>query len=211
MRQLQILLKLIFILVTYNNVLFCQTLYPADSLLKSQNISLIKKMGILPISAFQRISYNSHFLNCQFYPSCSNCSNYGAHAIKEKGLILGSFAASDRILRCNPTAISYYPKYTDSTSIMLYDPLNINAIKSPAKSPAMAIMLSAVIPGTGRMYAGRWTEGFFGLARFALYASLTYYAYDEEMYFLTGLCGLGTFINYGGEIYGAFRSVKYYN
>ena len=37
--------------------------------------------------------------NCRFYPSCSQ---YAVDALKVHGLILGSFYALGRILRCQP-------------------------------------------------------------------------------------------------------------
>jgi len=36
---------------------------------------------------------------CRFYPTCSE---YGYQVIKKRGIIIGSFKAVWRILRCNP-------------------------------------------------------------------------------------------------------------
>ena len=88
--------------VLFTSLLFGQPQYPADSLLAPRSVPLIHKAGLLPIAAWQRLSYNTDLLNCQFYPSCSN---YGAEAIKKYGLFRGSVLASDRIVRCNPFAL----------------------------------------------------------------------------------------------------------
>ena len=46
-----------------------------------------------------------NLFNCQFYPSCSN---YGASAIRQYGLVRGGIVASERITRCNPFAVYYH-------------------------------------------------------------------------------------------------------
>ena len=50
---------------------FSQSKYPVDSLLHSPNIGLTSKVGLLPIAAWQRLSYNSNAFNafyiCKFY------------------------------------------------------------------------------------------------------------------------------------------------
>ena len=74
---------------------------------KSENISLKKKIFIYPISKWQRVSYNSKIFNCQFYPSCSN---FGANSIKKYGGLFGTIIAADRIVRCNPSALHYHSK-----------------------------------------------------------------------------------------------------
>lgn len=191
-------------------MVFTQTQYPADTLLTSKDVSLIKKIGIIPIAGFQRISYNLHSMDCQFYPSCSN---YGAQAINEFGIIRGSFIASDRIVRCNPAALEYHLKSGEKINkenlqlidpLILPEPLNIN------KSPGLAALLSAIIPGSGRMYAGRWFEGLMGFTRFIFYSSITAYSLKKDMDVLTGIAGGITLIVFGGEIYGAYRTAKYY-
>jgi len=191
-------------------MVFAQSKYPADTLLTSKKVSILKKIGILPIAGFQRVSYNLNSMNCQFHPSCSN---YGAQAIKEFGIIRGSFMASDRIVRCNPAAFDYHLKYggeINRDNLQLIDPLYLPKPTELQKSPLLAASLSAVIPGSGRMYAGRWFEGFMGLTRFLFYSSITSYAYKKDMDILTGIAGGITLIVYGGEIYGAYRTAKYY-
>ena len=200
----------VIILVFASAIIFGQSKYPADTLLTSKKVSLIKKVGILPVAAFQRISYNADGLNCQFYPSCSN---YGAHAIKDYGLLRGSFMASDRIIRCNPSSLEYHLKHGGefrTTDLRLVDPVHLPQPLELKKSPALAASLSALIPGIGRMYSGRWFDGFMGLSQFLLYAVATNYAYHNDWEVLTAISGGITFIVYGGEIYGAYRTAKFY-
>jgi len=191
-------------------MVFGQSKYPADTLLTSNKVGIIKKIGILPISAFQRFSYNADGLNCQFYPSCSN---YGAQAIKEYGILRGSFIASDRIVRCNPSSLKHHLQHGgefNPTDLRLIDPVYLPQPLKLKKLPVLAASLSAVIPGVGRMYAGRWFDGLMGLSQFLLYAAITNYAYQNDWDAVTAISGGITFIVYGGEIYGAYRTAKYY-
>lgn len=205
-----ILKTIIIFFVFAMAILSGQSKFPADTLLTSNKVSLIKKVGILPIATFQRFSYNSDRLNCQFYPSCSN---YGAQAIKEYGLLRGSFMASDRIIRCNPSSLEHHLKHGgefNPIDLRLIDPVHLPQPVALTKSPAWAAALSALIPGTGRMYAGRWFDGFMGLSQFLLFAAITNYAYQNDWKVVTAISGGITFTVYGGEIYGAYRTAKYY-
>jgi len=49
-----------------------------------------------------------------------------------------------------------------------------------------------------------------GLSQFLLYAAITNYAYQNDWKVVTAISGGITFIVYGGEIYGAYRTAKYY-
>ncbi|MEE8340912.1 MAG: membrane protein insertion efficiency factor YidD [Candidatus Neomarinimicrobiota bacterium] len=187
-----------------------QSKYPADTLLSSPKVSFIKKIGILPIAAFQRFSYNADGFNCQYSPSCSN---YGSQAIEEYGLLRGSFMASDRIIRCNPSSLENHLKHGGEYNLInkqLIDPFQLPKPAGFTKSPVLAASLSALIPGTGRMYAKHWYDGFMGLSQFLLYAAITNYAYQKDWQALTAISGGITFIIYGGEVYGAYRTAKYY-
>ena len=68
-----------------------QDIYPADTLISSPESNFLEKATILPISAWQRLSYNSNLLSCQFYPSCSN---YVALAISLHVPFFGSSIAA---------------------------------------------------------------------------------------------------------------------
>ena len=75
------------LLILFVSTLLSQSKYPVDTLVQSTKINILKKIGLLPISMWQRISYNSNYFNCQFYPSCSN---YCAKALGT-GLARGVF------------------------------------------------------------------------------------------------------------------------
>jgi len=188
-----------------------QSKYPADSLLSNPEISFIKKMGILPIATWQRMSYNSQLLNCQFYPSCSN---YGAEAIKQYGLLKGGAIASDRIVRCNPFAFHYHLKTNQSffKDGRLMDPvLQNHELHSSKKSPWIAAGLSAIIPGAGRMYTGRLVDGLMGLWTFYLFGKSATTSIHNNKPVSGFLFGVATGFIYFGEMYGAWRSAIHIN
>lgn len=197
------------LLILFASSIYCQSKYPSDSLLKSTEINTIKKIGLLPISLWQRISYNSNYFNCQFYPSCSN---YCAAAIKQYGLLRGMIIASERITRCNPFAFYYHLElnnpfyYKDGR---LIDPINQNHNLKTKKSPYLASFFS-IIPGFGRAYAGRKLDGLMGLWTIYLTTSSAIYARKNRNQILTPFFLGVAAITYFGEIYGSWRSAKYY-
>ena len=190
---------------------YAQQNYPADTVLVSPQANIFEKSAILPIVAWQRVSYNSELLACQFYPSCSN---YGALAIRNYGPIIGAAITADRIVRCNPFALNYhyemhgefhYPDYR------LVDSLEFSQTRYLSnKSPILAAGLSTILPGTGRMYAGRFLDGLMGLWMVLLPGTAAYGSLQQGQSmkgnFFTGI----TLIFWLGEIYGAYRTAKYY-
>ena len=200
-------MRIILLLIT---LIFAQSKYPADSVLTSPNASIFEKTAILPIAAWQRISHNTNLLNCQFYPSCSQ---YGAMSIKENGIIKGLPMTADRIVRCNPSAyvnhIQMRGEFHKGDYRLVDHPQSEREI-SNSKSPALAGLLSALLPGAGRVYAGRWFDGLMGFFMVYLTATSAYESSKREdslsKVFSYSLAG----IFYTGEIYGAYRSAKYY-
>ena len=150
-------------------------------------------------------------LFCQFYPSCSN---YGALAVREYGPIIGTAITSDRIVRCNPFALNYhyemhgefhYPDYRLVDSVQVSRPRYTSN-----KSPLLAAGLSTIIPGTGRMYAGRFLDGLMGLWMVLLPGTAAYGSLKDGKSIKGNFFAGITLIFYLGEIYGAYRTAKYY-
>ena len=186
------------------SIIFAQ--YPADTLLILPSTSKIERMFISPISKWQRISYGSPEMNCQFFPSCSQ---YGAIAINEKGPILGLFATSDRIIRCNPSAMKNHSAiggsfYQDGRMIDILKPENINN----EKSPVIAGILS-IVPGLGRIYSKKYFDGLFGFLMTSIaYQSAIRSANNNSIF--APLFVSTAIIVHGGEIYGSYRTAKYH-
>ena len=194
-------------LLTY---LTAQSKYPADKLLSSPDVPIIHKIGLLPIAGWQRISYNSNIFNCQFYPSCSN---YGAQAVKQFGIIRGGIMASERITRCNPRAYHYHlelQKPFHEKDGRMIDPVIQKEIRQQKVSPFRAAFISAIVPGAGRMYSGRISDGIFGLYSFSLYGSAAYNSNKSGRKIAGPILGIIASYVYLSEIYGAWRTAKYY-
>ncbi len=193
------------------NLGLSQKKFPADTLLLSSTSNFLEKATIFPIATWQRLSYNSSLLNCQFYPSCSN---YGSIAINQYGPFLGLAVTADRVVRCNPFALGYHYDMNGefhSSDFRLIDPLQItNTKNNKNKSPLFAAALSIILPGTGRMYAGRFLDGFMGMWMIAISGTATYSSFQENKIIKGNFFSAITFIFYIGEIYGAYRTAKYY-
>ncbi len=199
----------LFYIGIFTSFLFAQSKYPADPVLTSPNTTILEKTVVLPIAGWQRISHHIDLLNCQFYPSCSQ---YGAIAVKENGVLKGLPMVADRIIRCNPSAHfnhirmngEFYGDYR-----LVDNPQSLRH-KSVSKSPIFAGTISALVPGAGRIYAGRWFDGIMGFFMVYLTTSSAVDASKgnhiiDKMFFYT-IAG----IFYAGEIYGAYRSAKFY-
>lgn len=81
----------------------------------------------------------------------------------------------------------------------------------PRKSPALAGSLSAVVPGTGQFYAGRYMDG---AAALLLNAAFVFGAVEAFTHKLYGTFGILLFFEtgwYGGNIYSAVSSTYKYN
>jgi putative component of membrane protein insertase Oxa1/YidC/SpoIIIJ protein YidD len=190
----------------FSSFIFSQ--YPADSLLSLPNNSIPQKIFLYPIAKWQGISYTNSSMNCQFFPSCSN---YGAQAIHKKGVISGLAIASDRIIRCNHTAYNVHNEmggefYKDSR---LIDQVNYSVLNKSKKSPLISAGLSMVVPGLGRAYAGRPKDAAFGFLMSALAINAGVRSIRKESFLSPLYIGIAlTF--YSGEVYGAYRTAKYY-
>ncbi|MBH30671.1 MAG: hypothetical protein CMG71_01615 [Candidatus Marinimicrobia bacterium] len=198
---------IVFFLSLYFGDVGAQELYPADTLLKSENVSLFRKIAITPMALWQRISYSEAAYNCQFYPSCSN---YGALSIARHGTVTGMALMADRVIRCNPFAHGYHIRSTDSLfhsdgRLVNLVPVRLFEQKREERSPLLASALSAAIPGVGRIYAGRKWDGLFGFLTVTALANITNRHHRLKREGGTLFFGGLTLSFYVGEIIGAYR------
>ncbi|RKY94108.1 MAG: hypothetical protein DRQ13_08615, partial [Ignavibacteriae bacterium] len=81
----------------------------------------------------------------------------------------------------------------------------------PIKDPALAGIMSAVIPGSGKMYVGEWGDGIMALVTTGLFAFLAYdnfrAGHNTRAWIFTGL---GAFF-YAGNVYGSVAAAQIYN
>jgi putative membrane protein insertion efficiency factor len=62
-------------------------------------MTLLRRIAILPIRAYQLLLSPMVGQRCRYYPSCSE---YAAQAIQRYGILRGLVLAGWRLLRCNP-------------------------------------------------------------------------------------------------------------
>jgi len=201
---------MLIVLIT-GNLLDAQSRYPADTLLTSDSLNIVKKAGVLPIALWQRLSYNVPGIGCQFSPSCSN---YGSQAIGQHGLIAGSIVTADRIVRCNPFAWHYHlqmkGEFNPTDGRLVDQVVPVQSANNSHKSALLAASFSIVLPGSGRAYAGRPWDGLMGFLMVTFLGTVTQSSYQNDHNILGGIYLSATTIFYFGEIYGAWRTAKYY-
>jgi len=78
------------------------------------------------------------------------------------------------------------------------------------RSPFFAGAFSAIVPGLGRGYCGRWGDAFFSLIVVGAPAGLSAYLWDSDPTFAAVMAGLGGFF-YLGNIYGSAKGASIYN
>ncbi len=62
-------------------------------------MTVVRRIAILPIRAYQLLLSPMVGQRCKYYPSCSE---YAAQAIQRYGILRGLVLAGWRLLRCNP-------------------------------------------------------------------------------------------------------------
>jgi TM2 domain-containing membrane protein YozV len=84
-------------------------------------------------------------------------------------------------------------------------------VEPPYKSAAIAGTLSAIIPGSGKMYVGEWGDGITALVVTSLFAFLAYDNFRADHTTRAWIfTGLGAFF-YAGNIYGSVASAQIFN
>jgi putative membrane protein insertion efficiency factor len=62
-------------------------------------MTVLRRVAVLPIRAYQLLLSPLVGQRCKYYPSCSE---YAAQAIQRYGILRGLVLAGWRLLRCNP-------------------------------------------------------------------------------------------------------------
>ncbi len=62
-------------------------------------MTVLRRIAVLPIRAYQLLLSPMVGQRCKYYPSCSE---YAAQAIQRYGILRGLVLAGWRLLRCNP-------------------------------------------------------------------------------------------------------------
>ena len=165
--------------------------------------SFLKSIYKTPVKLWQKLSYSTPLLDCQFEPSCSN---YFLHAIDSTGIINGTIIGVDRIIRCNPGARHYHLQKDNPT---FYNDGRIIDYVSFEKSTEIQsnYLYYSIIPGLGRAKNERQIDGLFS---FLMVSSSLYKGYKFKnthpniagFYFTLGS------IFWISDFYGTWRTAK---
>jgi hypothetical protein len=79
------------------------------------------------------------------------------------------------------------------------------------KSPALAMGLSAIIPGSGQLYCGRYWDALVSFVTIAAVSYTAYYCYTHGEKAPGYTAGFFAVLFYTGNMYGAYRSARAYN
>ncbi len=143
---------------------------PAVGLLRDEDLPLARRILVAPIALFQQVSYATPLMDCQFEPSCSQ---YMAEAVAGHGGLPGVIIGADRLVRCNPWAFHYHLR--DHQKPFHIDGRMLDPVPEERKpwewKKAGAL---AIVPGLGRVRAGRPGDG---IVSFLMVASLAASAY----------------------------------
>ena len=81
----------------------------------------------------------------------------------------------------------------------------------PKRSPTFSGLLSAVIPGLGQVYSGRFLDGLQSLTVVGTISAGTAYYINQEQYDVAIPVGLLGLFFYAGNVYGGVRAAKTFN
>lgn len=82
------------------------------------------------------------------------------------------------------------------------------AARIPERSPLLAGLLSAILPGSGQALSGRIGDGFYSLVLTSTFGYLAYRLADEDKTASAAVCSVIGFSFYLGNIYGAQNTAR---
>lgn len=191
----------------------------------------IKFKIMLGYSELNLYQYSNEIFNqistqSKFYPDAYLLSLKNKLLNESKSLLINdelSFDDENAVRVMKLTNISkLYDDILSSTKEDFIKPFNNDEINSvsvlydlktnpPYKSPALAGVMSAIIPGSGKMYVGEWGDGITALLVTSLFAFLAYDNFKADHTTRAWIfTGLGAFF-YAGNIYGSIAAAQIFN
>jgi len=144
---------------------------------------------------------------CNFSPTCSA---YARQAVARYGFLTGTMMATDRILRCHPDGEHGIdlPEWHYIYSPGGWEPRGEGEGK--CRSPFLAGTLS-VIPGLGKLYAGKTDDAIVSFCFVSLLGYLSYESLSKKAY-VSGVVWTWLFGSfYAGNIYGSVDAARRFN
>lgn len=101
------------------------------------------------------------------------------------------------------------PEYYDSSVVFMIE-RSEDGLDLARRSPALAASMSAVLPGSGRAYCGRWGDALVSLIAVGGTIGGAIALWDDDRSFAIGLGVTGAFF-YGGNVYGSWAGANWFN
>jgi hypothetical protein len=125
------------------------------------------------------------------------------------------FLAMNRLLLNNEweNAKQTYDQLSGTAFRKSYEGIFSSIETAKYKSPALAVGMSAILPGSGKFYTGEWKDGLVSLifvSAFAVQAYRGYHNYGTNSGFFIAYAGIGS-VFYLGNLYGSYKSAKKFN
>ncbi len=99
----------LILLLSLSNYGFCQSTLTIENIIqvKISNETEVKQTSKKPFlfRFYKNLISSQDGNSCGFYPSCSQ---FATEAISKKGMVIGTFAAFDRLSRCNGHNHEFY-------------------------------------------------------------------------------------------------------
>jgi hypothetical protein len=141
----------------------------------------------------------------KFYLNASSYNYSGSEMIKS--IYLYSLFYEDIML---PGENDFVNSFPDSNRITIRKFYSYKE-NLPYRSPVLASILSTIIPGSGKIYTGNYSDGIMSTILTGLLAFLSYDNFKAKHYFRGWLwSGLAAFF-YAGNIYGSAASAQIFN
>jgi hypothetical protein len=134
--------------------------------------------------------------------------NYGSKAEYQLGILImqNNWIAAKSFVNEHKDFLNKSERFTDLNNIC------DKGLNTKYKSPFLASSFSAIIPGTGKLYTGRFKDAIFSFLFISSASWLTYRSFENNrLGFNTLFFGSVTFGFYAANVYGSMKSAKSFN
>ena len=200
---------------------------PSDTLdyLKGLTLYTAKKLD-LATESFAKIPASSPYYEKGLYFGAVSQAYLGNYAdglklisaaqpseLKQYELAAFSLLLNDKVSYEQAAKQFTYSDYSLAEGENIFGKIYEDRYNGRQKSPALAGLMSAVIPGAGKFYAGRKDEGFAAFFTVGIFAGLTAECWVKKgpKDWRTIVFGTLGSLFYIGNIYGSYMSVGIYN
>lgn len=162
--------------------------------------------SLMPGKDAENEFYHSLFLMNDFkkFRNSLNSSREEVNPSVNK-LYMFSYFFTDETL---PTIEKFYQTFPGEKAVESFYRQKINP---GYKSEITAVVLSALIPGAGKIYTGQYGDGITAFIATGLLAYLSYSNFNNDHDFRGWLFGSAAAVFYAGNIYGSAASAKIFN